>query len=68
MMGKKWLIIAGEEAEPKSNKMGGIWDVIDAEATTLASLVNSGDTDEDKFSSSRIVLSLFCSFTSSTIR
>jgi len=39
---RKWIILAGEEAGPKSNKMGGIWNVIDAEAMTLASLFNSG--------------------------
>lgn len=42
MFERKWLVIAGEEAGPKSNKMGGIWNVIDAEATTLASLMSSG--------------------------
>jgi hypothetical protein len=30
MFERKWLVIAGEEAGPKSNKMGGIWNVIDA--------------------------------------
>ncbi|WP_214045255.1 glycogen synthase [Methanomethylovorans sp.] len=42
MFERKWLVIAGEEAGPKSNKMGGIWNVIDAEATTLAALMSSG--------------------------
>lgn len=42
MFERKWLVIAGEEAGPKSNKMGGIWNVIDAEATTLAALMGSG--------------------------
>ena len=37
-----FFIIAGEEAGPKSNKMGGIWNVIDGEAHTLATLFNSG--------------------------
>jgi glycosyltransferase involved in cell wall biosynthesis len=37
-----FVIIAGEEAGPKSNKMGGIWNVIDGEATTLATLLDSG--------------------------
>ncbi|KGK99762.1 glycogen synthase [Methanococcoides methylutens] len=46
-MGKKWLIIAGEEAGPRSNKMGGIWDVIDAEATTLASLIDSKEIKDE---------------------
>ncbi len=31
------IVIAGEEAGPSSNKLGGIWDVIDAEARSLAS-------------------------------
>lgn len=49
-MGKHFVIIAGEEAGPKSNKMGGIWNVIHEEAQTLASLFDSGqlDTKEDK--------------------
>jgi glycosyltransferase involved in cell wall biosynthesis len=37
-----FFIIAGEEAGPKSNKMGGIWNVIDGEAHTLAALFDSG--------------------------
>jgi len=37
-----FVIIAGEEAGPKSNKMGGIWNVVDGEATTLATLLDSG--------------------------
>lgn len=41
-MGKRFVIIAGEEAGPKSNKMGGIWNVINEEAQTLASLFDSG--------------------------
>ena len=41
-MGNHYFIIAGEEAGPKSNKMGGIWNVIDGEAHTLATLFNSG--------------------------
>jgi len=44
---RKWIILAGEEAGPKSNKMGGIWNVIDAEAMTLASLFDSGAIKED---------------------
>lgn len=44
---RKWIILAGEEAGPKSNKMGGIWNVIDAEAMTLASLFDSGEIKED---------------------
>jgi len=49
-LGKHFVIIAGEEAGPKSNKMGGIWNVIHEEAQTLAALFNSGqlDTKEDK--------------------
>ena len=41
-LGNHYFIIAGEEAGPKSNKMGGIWNVIDGEAHTLATLFNSG--------------------------
>ena len=49
-MGKNLVIIAGEEAGPKSNKMGGIWNVIHEEAHTLAALFDSGtlDTKEEK--------------------
>jgi len=43
---QKWIIIAGEEAGQKSNKMGGIWNVIDAEATNLALLIASGKIRE----------------------
>jgi glycosyltransferase involved in cell wall biosynthesis len=39
---KHFVIIAGEEAGPKSNKMGGIWNVINEEAQTLAALFDSG--------------------------
>ncbi|AKB75538.1 Glycosyltransferase [Methanosarcina lacustris Z-7289] len=41
-MGNHFIIIAGEEAGPASNKMGGIWNVINAEAHTLAALFDSG--------------------------
>lgn len=41
-MGDHFVIIAGEEAGPKSNKMCGIWDVINDEAHTLAALFDSG--------------------------
>lgn len=41
-MANHFFIIAGEEAGPKSNKMGGIWNVIHGEATTLAALFDSG--------------------------
>ena len=47
MIERKWIVVAGEEAGPKSNKMGGIWNVIDAEAMTLASLFNSGEIKEE---------------------
>jgi glycosyltransferase involved in cell wall biosynthesis len=49
-VGKNFVIIAGEEAGPKSNKMGGIWNVIHEEAHTLAALFDSGtlDTKEEK--------------------
>lgn len=35
---KRWIVLAGEEGGPVCNKMGGIWDVIDAEARMLARL------------------------------
>lgn len=41
-MANHFFIIAGEEAGPRSNKMGGIWNVIQGEATTLAALFDSG--------------------------
>ncbi len=47
-LGNNFVIIAGEEAGPKSNKMGGIWNVIDAEAHTLASLFDSGELKEEE--------------------
>lgn len=46
MLESKCIIIAGEEAGPKSNKMGGIWNVIDAEAKNLANLIAKGIIDE----------------------
>ncbi|TQD27695.1 glycosyltransferase [Methanolobus vulcani] len=46
MLESKCIIIAGEEAGPKSNKMGGIWNVIDAEAKNLASLIAKGVIEE----------------------
>lgn len=47
-MGNDFIIIAGEEAGPKSNKMGGIWNVINEEAQTLASLLGSGELKEER--------------------
>jgi hypothetical protein len=47
MLERKCIIIAGEEAGPKSNKMGGIWNVIDAEVKTLAALFEDGTIDEE---------------------
>jgi len=44
---QRWIVLAGEEAGPESNKMGGIWDVIDAEAKTLARLASAGKIDKD---------------------
>src|SRR5665648_357131 len=43
---QKWIILTGEEAGPKSNKMGGIWNVIDAEAVTMANLLDLGEIPE----------------------
>lgn len=42
-----YIVLAGEEGGPKSNKMGGIWEVIEAEASTLASLIAAGEIPED---------------------
>jgi len=42
---ERWMVLAGEEAGPASNKMGGIWNVIDAEATTMARLLAQKDID-----------------------
>ena len=39
---ERWIALAGEEGGPVSNKMGGIWDVVDAEAVTLAKLASQG--------------------------
>lgn len=43
---QRWIVLAGEEGGPKSNKMGGIWDVLDAEARTLAKLASTGEIDK----------------------
>ena len=42
---ERWIVLAAEEAGPASNKMGGIWNVVDAEAVTLARLVAKGDIE-----------------------
>ncbi|MBN2110844.1 MAG: glycosyltransferase [Methanosarcinaceae archaeon] len=47
MLERKFIVIAGEEAGPKSNKMGGIWNVIDAEARNLARLISDGKIKEE---------------------
>ncbi|MCL7474760.1 MAG: glycogen synthase [Methanosarcinales archaeon] len=44
--GQNWIILAGEEAGPISNKMGGIWNVIDSEAVTMARLLDSGEISQ----------------------
>lgn len=44
---ERWIVLAAEEAGPASNKMGGIWNVVDAEATTLARLVAKGEIDSE---------------------
>ena len=41
-MMERWIVLAAEEGGPASNKMGGIWDVVDAEAVTLARLAARG--------------------------
>ena len=33
-----FIVIAGEEAGPKSNKLGGVWNVIDAEARKMSEI------------------------------
>ncbi|WP_440952197.1 glycosyltransferase [Methanococcoides sp. FTZ1] len=47
MIERKCIIIAGEEAGPKSNKMGGIWNVIDEEVKTLAEMLEDGTIEEE---------------------
>jgi len=42
---ERWIILAGEEGGPPANKMGGIWNVMDAEAITLARLASEGIVD-----------------------
>jgi glycosyltransferase involved in cell wall biosynthesis len=42
---ERWIFLAGEEAGPPSNKLGGIWNVIDSEAQTLASMTSEGSID-----------------------
>jgi glycosyltransferase involved in cell wall biosynthesis len=44
---QRWIILAGEEAGPASNKMGGIWEVINSEAKTLAGLAATGVIEKD---------------------
>ncbi|MCJ7445079.1 MAG: glycogen synthase [Methanotrichaceae archaeon] len=42
---ERWILLAGEEAGPSSNKLGGIWNVIDAEAQMLARMASEGAID-----------------------
>jgi hypothetical protein len=42
---ERWIALAGEEAGPASNKMGGIWNVVDAEASALARLTSQGSIE-----------------------
>jgi glycosyltransferase involved in cell wall biosynthesis len=44
---KRWVILAGEEAGPPSNKLGGIWEVIDQEAATMARLLDTGEINDN---------------------
>jgi len=44
---QRWIVLTGEEGGPSSNKMGGIWNVIDAESKTLAKLVANGKIGKD---------------------
>ena len=47
MLERKCIIITGEEAGPVSNKMGGIWNVIDAEVKELAFMLADGTIKEE---------------------
>jgi len=44
---ERWIVLAGEEGGPVSNKLGGIWNVIDAESQTLAKLISDGTIDKN---------------------
>ncbi len=44
---ERWIVLAGEEGGPVSNKLGGIWNVIDAESVTLARLASEGAIDKN---------------------
>jgi glycosyltransferase involved in cell wall biosynthesis len=44
----RYIVLAGEEAGPVSNKLGGIWEVINAEAKTLLALIERGEIEECK--------------------
>jgi hypothetical protein len=44
---KRWVVLAGEEGGPVCNKMGGIWNVIDAEARVLAKLAAKKEIECD---------------------
>ncbi len=39
---QRYILIAGEEGGPKCNKLGGIWNVINAEADNMANLLKNG--------------------------
>lgn len=54
MMQNRFIVIAGEEAGPGSNKLGGIWNVIDAEAKNLAEMIGEGVLGKGK--SSRVIV------------
>lgn len=47
-MESRFIVIAGEEAGPRSNKMGGIWNVIDAEARNLAQMISDGVIGDER--------------------
>lgn len=44
---KRWIVLAGEEGGPVCNKMGGIWNVINAEARMLAKLAAKKEIECD---------------------
>ncbi len=44
---ERWIVLAGEEGGPSSNKLGGIWNVINAESETFARLASEGAVDKN---------------------
>lgn len=46
-MQHRYILIAGEEGGPKSNKLGGVWNVINAEAENIANLIKSSAINKE---------------------